>query len=161
METDRFSIIAKLCVLLMLFGPAADVHSLDIRKYDLDHWPLEPLIIDGFVGRAYLSDEEMCRTCRSRPRVGFAHEWLKMRDAHFPFSCFRAYFLARLGVASQQPFVSVKLMKPIKSKLKTGRRKVRKTPRAKFHGISSLHENVVRESYVEKRHFRQIRKNKL
>ncbi|XP_032667019.1 discoidin domain-containing receptor tyrosine kinase B-like [Odontomachus brunneus] len=32
METDCLSIIARLCILLMLFGPVADVHSLDIRS---------------------------------------------------------------------------------------------------------------------------------
>ncbi|XP_011148724.3 discoidin domain-containing receptor tyrosine kinase B isoform X1 [Harpegnathos saltator] len=32
METDCLSIIARLCILLMLFGPVTDVHSLDIRS---------------------------------------------------------------------------------------------------------------------------------
>lgn len=35
MKADYLSIIAKLCTLLILFGPVANVYSLDIRKYKI------------------------------------------------------------------------------------------------------------------------------
>lgn len=35
MKIDYLSIIARLCTLLLLFDRVADVHSLDISKYNL------------------------------------------------------------------------------------------------------------------------------